>query len=134
VVVGCAAGVDAAVAAAAPGALVVRSSGSSPGALAARTRRVVAAAVADGPGSALVAFPAGACPAACVPGRPAAVVGGGSGSWLAVALAVSSFLPVVVFLPAGVVPPAWPGGAWARAASAGLWSGAVRWVPAQLAF
>jgi hypothetical protein len=64
----------------------------------------------------------------------ASVVGGGSGTWLAVALAVSSSLPVVVFLPAGVLPPAWRGGSWAPAASCGLWSAAWCWSPAQLAF
>lgn len=133
VVVGCAAGADAAVAAAAPGAVVVSASGSARWSLAARTRRVVAAAVAGGPGSALVAFPSVACPPACVPGPLASVVGGGSGTWLAVALAVSSSLPVVVFLPSGVAPPAWPGGVWLPAASSGLWSAAVRWSPAQLA-
>lgn len=126
VVVGCAPGVDAAVAAAAPGAVVLSASSSAPWALAARTRLVVAAAVAGGPGSALVAFPSGPCPVGCVPG--ASVSGSGSGTWLAVALAVSSSLPVVVFLSSGVSAPAWPGGSWV-VAGVGVWSGAVRWAP-----
>ena len=81
--------------------------------------------------------PGGPCPAVC---RPVAgplsvgrVPGGGSGSWLAVALAAGAGLPVVVFLPAGVAPPAWPGGSWAPAASSGVWAAALRWSPSALA-
>jgi hypothetical protein len=165
VVVGCARGVDAAVAAtvcgwglgrrlgvfavspvpaaswaaaaAADGASVVRvprSAGRA--AFAVRSRLVLAAAVAGGPGSGLVAFPSGPCPAVCRPvvgpvfsGR---VSGGGSGSWLAVALAVGAGLPVVVFLPAGPSAPAWAGGSWVPAAASGLWASALRWSPSLL--
>jgi hypothetical protein len=106
-------------------------------ALAARSRSVVAAAVAGGPGSGLVAFPGGPCPAVCRPvaGRLSSgrVSGGGSGSWLSVALAVGTGLPVVVFPPAGVAPPAWPGGSWVPAASSGVWAAAVRWSPSAFA-
>jgi hypothetical protein len=92
--------------------------------------------VAGGPGSGLVAFVGGACPAAC---RPVAaplssgrVVGGGSGSWLAVALAVGAGLPVVVFAPAGVSLPAWSGGRWVPSAASGVWAAGWRWVPSAL--
>lgn len=106
------------------------SAGLAPGlALAWRTRSVVAAAARGGPGSALVAFPSGPCPAACRPGP--SPVGGGSGTWLAVALAVGAAFPAVVFLPPGVPAPPWAGGRWAPAAGSGVWSAAVRWVPVQ---
>ena len=136
-VVGDAAGVDAAVAAVAGAAAQVVACGAGGRwAPAVRTRAVVAAALAGGPGSALVAFPAGPCPEVCRPVPGAAlsgrVTGGGSGSWLAVALAVGAGLPVVVFLPAGVAPPAWPGGSWVPAAASGPWAAAVRWSPALL--
>jgi hypothetical protein len=93
VVVGDAAGVDAAGSA----ARVVSRGGGGRWAPAVRTRAVVAAALAGGPGSGLVAFPSGPCPAVCrpVPGPLSSgrVSGGGSGSWLAVALAVGLGLP-----------------------------------------
>ena len=109
-------------------------------AFAARTRLVLAASVAGGPGSGLVAFPSGPCPAVCQPvaGGPSGalfsgrVTGGGSGSWLAVALAVGAGLPVAVFLPAGVAAPAWAGGSWVPAASSGVWASALRWSPSLL--
>jgi hypothetical protein len=64
----------------------------------------------------------------------AAVAGGpGSGSWLALALAVGAGLPVVVFLPAGVAAPAWAGGSWVPAAASGVWASALRWSPSLLA-
>ena len=54
------------------------------------------------------------------------VSGGGSGTWLAVALAAGAGLPVVVFLPAGVSAPVWPGGSWAPALPArNDWHGRV---------
>lgn len=98
---------------------------------------MLAAAVAGGPGSGLVAFPGAPCPAVCRPvAGPLAVgrvSGGGSGTWLTVALAVGAGLPVVLFLPAGVAAPAWPGGSWLPAASSGVWAAAVRWSPSLLA-
>lgn len=124
-VTGCAAGVDSAVRAAAPGCVVVRAAGPAGWQLAARTRSLVALLAAS-PGSRLVAWPSGACPAVCAPGSASA---GGAGTWLAVALAVSAGVPVLVVLPAGVAAPAWPGGAWAPAAACGPWAAAVTWQP-----
>lgn len=84
--------------------------------LAARTRAVVTAA------GAVVAFPSGPAPA---PGA------GGSGSWLAVGLALRAGLPVVVFpaAPGGApLPDFWPGVgrlAWSPA-GAGVWASGFR--------
>jgi hypothetical protein len=121
----CPSGVDAAVRAAAPGCGVVRAAGRHPWQLAARTRSLVAQLAAS-PGSQLVAWPSGACPAVCSPGSAS---DGGAGTWLAVALAVSAGVPVLVMLPPGVVAPAWPGGSWAPAAACGSWAAAVIWRP-----
>jgi hypothetical protein len=125
-----------AAAAAADGASVVsvpRSAGRA--VFAARSRLVLAAAVAGGAGSGLVAFSSGPCPAVCrpVPGLFAGrVSGGGSGSWLAVALAVGAGLPVAVFLAVGVSAPEWAGGSWVPAAASGVWASALRWSPSLL--
>jgi hypothetical protein len=86
--------------------------------LAARTRAVVAAAAAGGPGSALVVFLA----------SPSS-----RGSLLACRLAVSFGLPVIVF-PCGFPASALPSlgaGSWSPAGS-GVWSGACRWLPTSL--
>jgi hypothetical protein len=126
VVTGCApAGIDAAVRAAAPGCLVVRAAGRQPWQLAARTRALVAQLAAS-PGSRLVAWPSAPCPPVCSPGSSSA---GGVGTWLAVALAVSAGVPVLLMLPAGVAAPAWPGGVWAPVAACGPWAAAVTWQP-----
>jgi hypothetical protein len=129
-----------AAAAAAAGASVVwvpRSAGRA--AFAVRSRLVLAAALAGGPGGGLVAFPGGPCPAACLPDWGAApeqarVSGGGSGTWLAIALAVGAGLPAAVFLSGGVPVPPWPGASWAGLAELGVWSRAVSCRSDQLRF
>jgi len=67
-------------------------------------------------GGVLVAFPSSPCPPAL---SPASASGSwfGSGTWGSVCLAVSLGVPVVVFLPAGVRPPAW--GSWLRLSCGG---------------
>ena len=123
VLVGCARGVDEAVRVAFPGCLVfrvqsfVRSGfGLSRACFARRSAALVGSCVAAG--GVLVAFPAEACPAGLVPGFSCgACFGGfGSGSWSSVALAVGSGGRVLLWLPAGAVPPAWGfaalGGGW----------------------
>jgi hypothetical protein len=60
-------------------------------------------------------------------------LGGGSGTWLAVALAVGSGLPVALFLPSGIPLPRWVGGSWARPwVRPGLWALAWSWEPGPL--
>ena len=125
VAVGCAAGADAFVRAAAPGALVfsVPGSGRRPAAwFAARSVALVRSVAAAGPGSGFVAFPAAPCPAGLSPSPSATACfcGLGSGSWASAALAAGLAVPVVVF-PCGfsVLPP-W--GVWCPAGS-GVWSG-----------
>ncbi|MCZ7568899.1 MAG: hypothetical protein M5U01_09980 [Ardenticatenaceae bacterium] len=133
VAVGCAAGADALVRAAAPGARVWSVSAFSdlprPAALAQRSVAMVHAVAASGPGAGLVAFPAAPCPAGLVPARSWRACG--SGTWSSAALAAGLGLPVVVF-PAGWpwAPPAWPGGSWQPAAAGGVWAQGWRWVPA----
>lgn len=69
-----------------------------------------------------VSFPAGACPAECVPSRywPK----GGSGSWSSLAMAIGLGCPVIMWLPEGIVAPwrrfACLGGGWWYAASGSL--------------
>ena len=55
-----------------------------------------------------VSFPARPCPPAVVPSASASrcFSGGGSGSWASAALAAGLGVPVLMWLPAGVVPPA----------------------------
>ncbi len=118
IVTGCAAGVDTLARALCPAARVVRASAfaaSHPrGALAARSVAVVRA-VASAPGGAAsalwLAFPGGPCPAGVLPSPSgsACFSGAGSGTWASLALAVGLGVPALVFLPAGVAPPAgWP--------------------------
>jgi len=65
--------------------------------------------LAASPAPLWVCFPGGGCPAGVVPRR--SWVSGGSGSWSECALAAGLNVPVLVFLPAGVVPPSgW--GSW----------------------
>ncbi len=77
-------------------------------AFAARAAALVRALAAS-PSPLWVCFPGGACPAGVAPRR--SWVSGGSGSWSECALAAGLGVPVLVFLPAGVVPPSgW--GSW----------------------
>lgn len=127
VAVGCAAGADSFVRAAAPGALVFPVSGSSRSAFAARSVALVRAVAAGGPGSGLVVFPAAPCPAGLLPSASASACfcGLGSGSWASAAFAAGLGLPLVVF-PCGFsgLPP-W--GVWVPA-GAGVWASGFRLV------
>lgn len=127
--VGCAAGADAAARLGAGGAAVVWSVasgrwGRGRGAFAGRSAAFVRA-LAAAPAPLLVSFPAAPCPAGLRPSASSSSCfsGFGSGSWASLALAVGLGVPVRVFLPAGVVPPAaW--GAWSLVAAgpfAGAW-------------
>lgn len=94
--VGCCRGADALVRSAAPGARVFAAASPRPAALVARSVGLVRWLLAGGgPGSLLVVFPAGPCPAGVVPSPRWA--GGGSGSWSSAALALGLGVPVVVF-------------------------------------
>lgn len=120
--VGCCRGADALVRAASPGVRVFRASGSRPGQLVARSVSLVRWLVAGGPGSCLVVFVSGPCPAGVVPGPQ--WPGGGSGSWASAALAAGLGCRVVVFWcgPGPVsLPAAW--GCWlaGSGALAGGW-------------
>ena len=136
VAVGCAAGADALVRAAAPGCAVF-SAAAFPGlparaALAARSAALVSAVAASGVGAAFVGFVAsGPCPAGLLPARSASrcFAGFGSGSWAALAFAAGVGLPVVVFPVGGPawLPLAW--GAWSPAAASGVWASAWRLTP-----
>lgn len=123
VAVGCAAGADAFVRAAAPGALVfsVASFGSGRGAFAARSVALVRAVAAGGPGSGLVVFPGASCPLGLSPSASASACfcGLGSGSWASAAFAAGLGLPVVVFPCGFSALPAW--GAWSPLS--GAWAG-----------
>lgn len=116
--VGCAAGVDAAVRGfftGSPSLLVFRASSprfaraGAVGALALRSAACVRS-VAPGARGLLVVLPSGACPSAVRPGR--SFRGHGSGSWGSAALAAGLGRRVVVWLSAGLVPPAWAGFQW----------------------
>ncbi len=105
VFVGCAAGIDAAVRSARPGARVFRAASSRPGALARRSIRCVRAVAQAG--GVWVSFPGRACPPGIRPSRSpsACFSGGGSGSWASLALAAGLGAPCPVFLPRGLQPP-----------------------------
>ncbi len=108
VITGCAAGIDQlARQRVAPARLrVYRAASRLPGVLAARSTACVrAVAVADG---LWLSFPGSPCPASLVSSRSASACfsGSGSGSWASLALARGLGLPAIVFLPAGIVPPA----------------------------
>jgi hypothetical protein len=134
VAVGCAAGADAFVRAAAPAAAVfsVSAFGRGRGAFAARSVAFVRAVAAGGAGSGLVVFPSAPCPVGLVPSASASrcFSGLGSGSWASAALAAGLGLPVVVF-PCGfsALPASW--GSWVPAGS-GVWAGGFRLVPLSL--
>ncbi|MEI2781267.1 MAG: hypothetical protein V9H25_08375 [Candidatus Competibacter sp.] len=123
VAVGCAAGADSFVRAAAPGALVFSAAafGAGRGAFAARSVALVRAVAAGGPGSGFVVFPSAPCPAGLSPSArsSACFCGSGSGSWASAAFAVGLGLPLVVFPCGFSALPAW--GRWAPAGS-GVWA------------
>lgn len=107
--VGCARGFDSAVRACFPASVVWSASSFGRGRSAfARRSASFVSALAVAPAPVLVSAPAVACPAGLVPSRFSSrcFAGFGSGSWAGVALAVGLGVPVVLFLPAGVVPPA----------------------------
>lgn len=124
--VGCARGVDFAVRGAFAGSrslLVFRAASprfAGAGAVAALVLRSAACvrSVAPGRRGLLVVVPSGACPAGVRPGR--SFRGCGSGSWGSAALAVGLGRRVVVWLPSGLVPPAWSGFCWSSLGS-GWW-------------
>lgn len=118
IVVGCASGADLAVRSAFASCdrlcvFAVESGrwGSGRSAFARRSAAVVAAVPAGG---LLVVVPSGAAPAGVVPSRSFS----GCGSWGSAALALGTGRRVVLWLPAGVVPPAWAGVSWS---SVGSW-------------
>lgn len=108
VLVGCCRGVDAAVRSLVPRAEVFRASsfGSGRSSFARRSCAVVSAAAAAG--GVFVSFPSSSCPAGLLPSAfsSACFCGLGSGSWASAAFAVGSGVPVLLFLPPGVLPPA----------------------------
>ena len=111
VVTGCAAGIDAAARRHFPLALVVSASqfGVGRGSFAARSVAVVRQVAAAG--GLWVSLPGQACPHGLLPSpsQSACFSGRGSGSWASLAFAVGLGVPALVFLPAGVQPPAgWP--------------------------
>lgn len=119
--------------------IVSHTSGGRTGAeLARRSARMVAAAVASGPGAGLVAFVAAPCPVHPRSGKPllpspssVQCFGGfGSGTWSTLALAVGLRLPVVVFLSGlgrAALPTTW-GGLWVSAGPTGPWVQGYRFV------
>ena len=136
VAVGCAAGADQLVRAAAPAARVFAVSsgrwGSGRAAFARRSAALVGALAGSGPGASFVGFVSSPCPAGLVPSPSASACfcGLGSGSWASLALAAGRGVPVVVFWCAAgpAVLPAWPGGSWAPAS--GAFAGGWALVPA----
>lgn len=106
---------------------------SLPARLARRSQHLVAALTwGRGRGAGLVGF------VAAPPPRPVRAarswVPCGSGTWSTIALAAGHGIPVVVF-PVRLSPstlPAFSGGCWQPAASAGVWARGWRWVPSQL--
>ena len=113
VLTSCGAGAPSAVAAAFPGCQFFSASapafcGLGRAAFAARAAALVRTLAAS-PSPLWVCFPGGVCPAAAVPSRSWGSCG--SGSWSECALAAGLGVPVLVFLPVGVVPPSgW--GSW----------------------
>lgn len=112
VVVGCATGVDAVVRLACPRAQVFSVAsgqfGEGKSAFARRSTACVQAVAAAGSGGLWVSFPSGRCPAGLLPSSSSSrcFSGSGSGTWASLALAVGLGVPLLVFLPAGVVSPA----------------------------
>ena len=134
VAVGCAPGLDAAVRAACPSAVVFAvASGAWGGGAAAFARRsaaLVSAVAASGAGAGLLVFPAAPCPSGLLPSASSSrcFCGLGSGSWASAAFAAGLRLPLVVF-PCGfsALPPSW--GVWVPAAASGVWASGFRLVP-----
>ena len=106
--VGCARGLDSLVRSAFPSAVVFRASSFGVG-RSSFVRRSVAfvSCLASSPAPVLVCVPACACPVGLVPSpsSSACFCGLGSGSWASAALAVGLGVPVLVWLPSGVLPP-----------------------------
>ena len=123
---GCASGADRAAHLGAGSAAIVFSAyGPAAHQLVARSVSFVRA-LAAAPAPLLVSFPLVPCPAGLLPSSsPSRCFSGfGSGSWATLALAVGLGLPVRVFLPAAVVPPAAWGG-WSLLSSgpfSGSWA------------
>lgn len=112
VVVGCASGIDAVVRLACPSAQVFSVAsgqfGQGKSAFARRSIACVQQVAAAGSAGLWVSFPASACPAGLLPSASSSpcFCGSGSGSWDSLAFALGSGVPCLVFLPAGVIPPA----------------------------
>lgn len=112
VVVGCATGVDAVVRLACPRAQVFSvASGQFGQGKSAFARRSIACAkevAVAGSAGLWVSFPSRSCPSGLLPSASSSCCfsGSGSGTWASLALAVGLYIPCLVFLPAGVVPPA----------------------------
>ncbi len=123
VITGCASGIDqVARQRVAPSRLrVFRAASRLPGALAARSTACVQAVAAAG--GLWLSFPSSPCPAALVPSRSASACfsGSGSGSWASLALARGLGLASIVFLPAGITPPAPYGLHQVAATAPGAW-------------
>ena len=111
VFVSCAPGASALARAAFPSASIFQASqfpGLGAAAFAVRAAAMVRA-LASSPSPVFVCFPGRSCPPLLVPAR--SWRGGGSGSWSECSLAFGLGVPVLVFLPAGVLPPSlW--GSW----------------------
>jgi hypothetical protein len=82
-------------------------------------RRSAAIVEAVPVGGLLVVVPSGTVPAGVVPSR--SFSGHGSGSWGSAALALGTGRRVLLWLPAGAVPPVWAGVSWS--AVDGWWLG-----------
>ena len=139
VAVGCAAGADALVRAAAPEAIVFSVSsgrwGQGRGAFAARSAALVKTVAASGPGAEFVGFVDSPCPVGLGPSASASRCfrGLGSGSWATLSFAAGLGLPVVVrpcpSTCSEQVGWAWSAPAWPGAWVAGPWPGSWRWLP-----
>jgi hypothetical protein len=123
--VGCAAGVDLACRSyfASRASLLVFSVasgrfGSGRSAFARRSSRCVLSVAAGRAGLLVVLPSSGVCPPGVRPSRSFA--GGGSGSWGSAAFALGRGRRVLLYLPAGSVPPVWAGVSWSHWVSVGL--------------
>ena len=126
VVTGCASGIDQVARSLAPSALVFRASrfGRGRGSFARRSIAVVRR-VAGSPSALWVSAPGRACPQGLVPSASssACFAGFGSGSWASLALALGLGVPALVWLPAGITPPAGWGLSLVCAGRSGAWWG-----------
>jgi hypothetical protein len=136
--VGCAAGADALVRAAAPGALVLRVRGHRRSSFVARSVRLVRAVVAAPQPAgfpSFYAFVSGPCPAGIAPAPRWSSGASPSGSWSTAALAAGLGLRLSVFWCAPGAPalPSWAPGSWAPGWSPAVPGRVVRsfvWQPA----